>query len=148
MAGGGGSASGAEHRKNTEPKDIKDEDQKTVQRLGLQTCYYWLMFSWPCSLGDKKPYPCKDGLTGNCPEQRARKRSDADPLTAPVTREGLGGQDAVEGSRSGAAPGHSPLMRPYFWARRAACRLFPLPTGPQSSTLGVNGALDRWLVWT
>ena len=119
-----------------------------VQRFGLQTGFYWLMFSWPCSLGGRKPYPCKDGLTGNCSEQRARKRSDADPLTAPMTWEGLGEQDATEGSGSRAAPGHLPLMRPYFWARRAACRLFPLPTGPQSSTLGVKGALDRWLVWT
>lgn len=63
------------------------------------------------------------------------------PYPGELWRAGAG--EAVE-----AAAGHSPLMRPYFWARRAACRLFPLPGGPQSSTLGVNGALDRWLVWT
>lgn len=40
------------------------------------------------------------------------------------------------------------FTRPYFWARRVACSLFPLPNGPHSSTLGVNGALHRWPDWT
>lgn len=43
---------------------------------------------------------------------------------------------------------YSPLTRSYFWARRVACSLFPLPDGPHRSTLGVNGALHLWPVWT
>lgn len=103
---------------------------------------------WQRSSGGKRPRLCKDGLTGNCSEQRAGKRRDAGlVLTAPVQQGCLGGQAAGTGLEVGSC-GHSPLTRPYFWARRAACRRFPLPMGPRSSTLGVNGAFERWLVWT
>ena len=88
------------------------------------------MFSWPCSLGGKKPYPCKDGLTGNCSEQRARKRSDADPLTVPMTREGPGEQDAVEGSRSGAATRALTVDEAVFLGQEGGLQAFPAAHRP------------------
>lgn len=64
------------------------------------------MLLWQYSSGGKRPHLCKDGLTGNCSEQRARKRSDTGlVLTAPIKQECLGGQAAGEGSGSRAAAG-------------------------------------------
>ena len=75
--GEAGGASGAEHRKATGPKDMKDEDQK---RPALWAADVFLLANvfMAVFFRKQKPYPCKDGLTGNCSEQRARKRSDAD----------------------------------------------------------------------
>ena len=59
LQGQDGGASGAEHRKTTAPKDIKNDDQKTFQLFGLRACFYWLMFLWPYSLGGKNLIPAK-----------------------------------------------------------------------------------------
>lgn len=57
---------------------------------------------WQRSLGGKRPRLCKDGLTGNCSEQRAGKRRDAGlVLTAPVQQGCLGGQAAGTGLEVG-----------------------------------------------
>lgn len=123
------------------------EGQRLFRLPGLHSGFHRFLFGWRYSWGRKKRHPCTDGPTEDRSERRSGKGSDAGPLLA--THHGGWGWGGAWGAGAGAQGGrHSPLTRLYLWARSAACRLFPLPVGPQSSTLGVKGALERWLVWT
>lgn len=110
-----GSASGAEHRKNTEPKDIKTRTRKNGQRLGHRQYSYWLMFSWPCSLGDKKTLSLQRWI--NWKLSGAESKEEVMPIPSLLRARALGGAGPPWKVLEAARAGHSPLMRPYFWAR-------------------------------